>query len=130
MVAFLSRWAITAAALAVAAQLIDGIWFEGASRGQAELEDKVLPLLLVALIACAVTAWVKPVLTLLSIPFILVTLGLFLIVLNALLLLFTQWLAGFVDVGFQVEGFWAAVWGSIIISVTTWILDALVGVDE
>ncbi|GAA1516190.1 phage holin family protein [Nocardioides humi] len=130
MLAFLSRWAITAAALAVAAQLIDGIWFEGADSGRAELEDKILPLLLVALISCAITAWVKPLLTLLSIPFILVTLGLFLIVLNALLLRLTAWLADLVDIGFHVDGFWAAVWGSIIISVTTWFLDALVGVDD
>ncbi|MBU2694120.1 MULTISPECIES: phage holin family protein [Pimelobacter] len=130
MLAFLSRWAITAAALAVAAQLLGGIWFEGADSGRAELEDKILPLLLVALISCVVTAWVKPVLTFLSIPFILVTLGLFLIILNALLLRFTAWLAGLVDIGFHVSGFWAAFWGSIIISITTWFLDALVGVDD
>ncbi|WP_408897076.1 phage holin family protein [Nocardioides sp. R1-1] len=130
MLAFLSRWAITAVALAAAAQLIDGIWFDGATAGRAELEDKVLPLVLVALISCAITAWVKPLLTLLSIPFILVTLGLFLIVLNALLLRLTAWLADLVDLGFHVDGFWPAVGGSIIISVTTWLLDALVGVDD
>lgn len=130
MLAFLSRWAITAAALAVAAQILDGIWFEGADTGRAELEDKILPLLLVALISCAITAWVKPVLTFLSIPFILVTLGLFLIILNALLLRFTAWLADLVDIGFHVDGFWPAVWGSIIISITTWFLDALIGVDD
>ena len=130
MLAFLSRWAITAAALAVAAQLIDGIWFKGATEGSAELDDKILPLVLVALISCAVTAWVKPLLTLLSIPFILLTLGLFLIVLNALLLRLTAWLADVVDIGFHVDGFWAAVWGSIIISVTTWFLDAIIGFDD
>lgn len=130
MIAFLSRWAITAAALALAAQLLDGIWFEGATEGSAELEDKIVPLLVVALISCAVTAWVKPVLTILSIPFILVTLGLFLVVLNALLLRFTAWIADGVDLGFHVDGFWPAVWGSIIISITTWVLDAIVGVDD
>lgn len=130
MIAFLSRWAITAAALALAAQLIDGIWFEGATRGRAEIEDKLVALVVVALISCAITAFVKPVLTILSIPFILVTLGLFLIVINALLLRFTAWLADGVDLGFHVDGFWPAVWGSIIISITTWFLDAMVGVDE
>ncbi len=130
MLAFLSRWAITAGALAVAAWLIGGIWFEGADSGRAEVEDKILPLLLVALISCAVTAFVKPLLTLLSIPFILVTLGLFLVVLNALLLHFTAWLADLFDLGFHVEGFWPAVGGAIVISVTTWFLDALVGVDD
>lgn len=130
MLAFLSRWGITAAALAIAAQLIDGIRFDGVSDGRAEIEDKIVPLLLVALIACAVTAFVKPVLTLLSIPFILVTLGLFLLVLNALLLLLTAWLADLVDLGFHVDGFWPAVGGAIIISITTWLLDAFVGVED
>ena len=131
MLRFLSRWAITAAALALAAQLIDGIWFEGPRSGQAELEEKIVPLLIVALISCAITIFVKPILTLLSIPFILVTLGLFLIVLNAGLLLFTEWLADEVlGIGFHVAGFWPAVGGAIIISITTWFLDALVGVED
>ena len=130
MLTFLSRWAITAAALAIAAQLVAGISFTGATEGRAEFTDKIVPLLLVALISGAVTALVKPVLTLLSIPFILVTLGIFLIVLNALLLRLTAWLADAVGIGFQVDGFWPAVWGAIIISVMTWFLDAMVGVDD
>jgi putative membrane protein len=130
MTAFLARWVITSVALALAAQVMDGIWFEGPANGQAELEEKLLPLIGVALISCAVTAFVKPILTVLSIPLILLTLGLFLLVLNALLLMFTAWLADLVDVGFHVDGFWPAVGGAIIISVTTWILDAIVGVDD
>ena len=130
MFAFIARWAITCVALALAAQVMDGIWFEGARSGQAELEDKLLPLIGVALILSVVTAFVKPVLVILSIPFILLTLGLFLLVLNALLLMFTGWVADLLDVGFHVDGFWTAVGGSIIISVTTWVLDAIVGVDE
>lgn len=130
MIAFLSRWAITAAALAVAAELIHGIWFRGVDTGFEEIEDKIVPLLLVALISCAVTSFVKPVLTFLSFPFILLTLGLFLLVLNALLLNVTEWLAGLFDIGFHVDGFWPSIGGAIIISVTTWILDAFVGVDD
>ena len=130
MVAFLARWAITSVALALAAQLMDGIWFEGPARGQAELEEKLLPLIGVALILSLVTVFVKPVLMILSIPFILLTLGLFLLVLNALLLMFTGWVADLFDIGFHVDGFWSAVGGAIIISITTWILDALVGVEE
>jgi putative membrane protein len=130
MTAFLARWVITSVALALAAQVMDGIWFEGPANGQAELKEKLLPLIGVALISCAVTAFVKPILTVLSIPLILLTLGLFLLVLNALLLMFTAWLADLVDVGFHVDGFWPAVGGAIIISITTWILDAIVGVDE
>lgn len=130
MIAFLARLLITAAAVALAAQVFDGIWFDGPDEGQREIEEKILPLLVVALISCVVTAFVKPVLTLLSIPFILLTLGLFLLVLNALLLFFTEWLAGLFDLGFHVEGFWTAVGGALVISITTWILDALVGVGD
>ena len=130
MLAFLSRWVITAAAVALAAQLIDGIWFTGPRNGQAEIEHKIVPLLVVALISCAITFLVKPVLLFLSFPFILLTLGLFLLVLNALLLRLTAWFADVVDIGFRVDGFWPAVGGAIIISITTWFLDAMVGVEE
>jgi putative membrane protein len=109
---------------------MDGIWFTGPDSGQAELEEKLLPLLGVALILSLVTAFVKPVLVILSLPFILLTLGLFLLVVNALLLMFTGWVADLFDVGFNVDGFWPAVGGAIIISVTTWILDAIVGVED
>jgi putative membrane protein len=130
MLAFLARWAITSVALALAAQVMDGIWFNGPHHGEAELKHKLLPLIGVALILALVTVFVKPVLVVLSIPFILLTLGLFLVVVNALLLMLTGWLADLFDVGFHVEGFWPAVGGAIIISITTWILDALVGVDD
>lgn len=130
MFEFLARWVITSVALALAAQVMGGIWFEGATSGRAELDDKLLPLIGVALIACVVTAFVKPVLTILSIPFILVTLGLFLLVINALMLLLTAWFADLFGVGFHVEGFWPAVGGSIVISITTWVLDAMVGVEK
>ena len=130
MTRILARWAITAAAIAFAAWLFDGIWFRGPTHGTAELQHKIIPLLIVAAIATVVTAWVKPVLTILSIPLILLTLGIFLLVLNALMLKFVAWLSGLVDLGFHVNGFWTAVWGSIVISIVTWILDALVGPDE
>ncbi len=52
------------------------------------------------------TSLVKPVLTLLSFPFIIVTLGLFLLVINAAMLLLTGWLAEQLDIGFRVDGFW------------------------
>ena len=130
MTRILARWAITAAAIAFAAWLFDGIWFKGPTHGSAELQHKIVPLLIVAAIMTAVTAWVKPVLTLLSIPLILLTLGIFLLVLNALLLKLVAWISGLFDLGFHVNGFWTAVGGSIVISITTWILDALVGPDE
>jgi putative membrane protein len=53
-----------------------------------------------------------------------------LLVVNALLLLLTGWIADLLDVGFHVDGFWPAVGGAIIISITTWILDAIVDVGD
>jgi putative membrane protein len=124
---FLSWLVTTAIALAVATLLVDGIYFDGPVHGQAEIEHKLVPLLVVALILGVITSLVKPVLTVLSIPFIIVTLGLFLLVINAVLLKLTSWVAGQLDVGFHVERFWPAVGGALIITVVTWIVDGLVG---
>jgi putative membrane protein len=128
-VRFLTWLVTTAVALAVAAWLIDGIRFTGPSHGEAELKHKIVPLLLVALILGVVTSFVKPVLTILSIPFIIVTLGLFLLVINAMMLKLTSWLADKLDIGFHVEGFWPAVGGAIVITIVTWIVDGLIGPD-
>jgi putative membrane protein len=70
---------------------------------------------------------VKPILTFLSIPLIVVTLGLFLVIINAAMLKLTSWLADKLDIGFHVEGFWPAVWGAIVITVVTWIVDSVIG---
>jgi putative membrane protein len=127
VVRFLSWLVTTALALAVATLLIDGIYFEGPVHGQEELEHKLVPLLLVALILGVITSFVKPILTILSIPFIIVTLGLFLVVINAGMLMLTSWLADKLDIGFHVTGFWPAVGGAIVITVVTWIVDGLIG---
>ena len=126
---FLTWLVSNAIALAVAAWAFDGIWFEGAGHGTAEIRDKLVPLLVVALILGVVSSFVKPVLKILSIPFIIVTLGLFLLVINAAMLMLTSWLAGLLDVGFHVDGFWTAVGGAIVITVVDWIVDGLIGRD-
>ena len=124
-------WLITnAIALAVAAWLVDGIRFTGPRQGTAELEEKWLPLLIVALILGLVTAFVKPLLKLVSFPFIILTLGLFLLVINALMLMLTGFLAEQLDIGFRVTGFWPAVYGAIVITIVTWIVDAAIGGDD
>ncbi len=124
---FLTWLATYAVALAAAAWLLDGISFTGATHGSAEVTDKLVPLLVVAAILGVITSFVKPVLKVLSFPFILLTLGLFLLVINALLLLLTGWVAGQLDVGFHVDGFWTAVGGAIVITVVTWAVDGVVG---
>jgi putative membrane protein len=125
-------WLLTnAAAVAVAAWLLDGIRFAGPSRpfGE-EAQEKIVPLLLVALILGLVTMFVAPVVKVLSIPFIILTIGLFLLVINALMLMLTAWIAGKVDLGFHVDGFWTALVGSIIITLVTWLIDATVLDDD
>ena len=120
----------TAAAVAVAAWLLDDIWFEGADTGTAELGDKVVPLLVVSLILGAVSVFVEPVVKFLSLPFIVLTIGLFLLVINALMLLLTAWIAGRLDVGFHVDGFWAALLGSLVITLVNGFIDIAVLEDD
>jgi putative membrane protein len=121
-------WLLTnAVALAAACQLLSGIRFDGASHGSAELSDKIGPLLFVALIMGLVNAVVRPVVKVLSLPLVLLTLGLFLLVINALMLFVTEGLAGLFDLGFHVDGFWTAVGGAIVITVVTWLVQLAVG---
>ena len=127
----LVTWLVTnALALAAATWLLDGIRFTGPSEGPAELQHKLVPLLVVAAVLGVLTAVVKPVLKLLSMPFILLTLGLFLLVINAVVLLLTGLLAEALGTGFRVEGFGSAVAGAVVITVATWLVDAVLGRDE
>lgn len=113
--------AVNALALAAATALLDGIELSARST-----EDQVVTLVLVALVFGVINAVVAPVVKLLSLPFIIVTLGLMLLVINALMLMLTGWVADRLDLGFRVDGFWTAVLGAIVITVATWILDAVV----
>ncbi len=119
---FIGWLATNAVALAVAAWLFAGIGFGGS-----DWQEKFWPLLFVALILGIVNSFVSPILKLLSIPFIILTLGLFLLVINALMLLFTEWLAGLFDIDFYVDGFWNAVGGAIVITIVTWAVGLLFG---
>jgi putative membrane protein len=111
---------VNALALAAAAWLLDGIDVAGDTT-----TDEAITLVLVALIFGVVNAVVEPIVKILSIPFIILTLGLFLIVINALMLMLTDWISGLFDLGFTVDGFWTAVLGGIIITIATWILEAV-----
>ena len=117
---FLIWVVVNALALAAAAWLIDDIRVEGKTT-----QDQIITLVLVALIFGVINAIVAPVVKLLSLPFILLTLGLFLIVINAAMLLLTGWLSQQFGLGFEVDGFWTAVLGAIVITIATWILEAV-----
>ena len=114
-------WLLTyAAGLAVAAWLLAGIYFDGPADGQAEIQEKIVPLFVVALILGLVSTFIEPVLKLISLPFIILTLGFLLLVINALMLLLTARLADAFDLGFHVDGFWNALLGSIIVTIVGW----------
>lgn len=117
---FVVKTIANAGALAVAIWLIGNITLEGGSTGR-----KALTLILVALIFGLVNSLVKPVVQLLTFPLFILTLGLITLVVNALMLLLTSWLADVVDLSFHVEGFWTAVHGGLIISVVSWALNVV-----
>jgi putative membrane protein len=129
-VRFVTWLLATAAGVAVATWMVGGIYFTGPTSGQAELSHKVLPVLGVALILGFVSNFVKPVVTFFSIPFIIFTIGLFLLVINALMLMLTAWIAGGLGIGFHVVGFWNALWGAIVITVVNWFIDVVVLEDD
>ena len=128
----IAAWLLTnAAAVAVATWLLDEIRFDGPVEPfGSEVQEKVLPLLGVALILGLVTVFVEPVVKIFSLPFIVLTIGLFLLVINALMLLLTDWIAGQADLGFHVDGFWTALLGAVIITVVTGFIDVAVLDDD
>ena len=117
---FLLRLIASAAALAIATWILSDITLTASSTLR-----EALVLLVVALIFGVLNAIIKPILTFLSIPLLLITLGLFLLVINACMLLLTSWLAELLDIGWHVEGFWTAVIGAIIVSVVSFVLNAV-----
>lgn len=111
----LLRWLISAAAVAAAAYLLPGIRLEGG----------FVDLLVVALVLGLVNALVRPVLRWLACGLIVLTLGLFLLVINAVLLLLAAWLARSFGIGFYVDGFGTAIVGSVLISLVSFVLSLL-----
>jgi putative membrane protein len=70
------------------------------------------------------------VVALLSLPLYILTLGLFFLVVNALMLMLTGWITSFTDYGLQVDGFWNALLGGLIIAIATWLVQLLVPGDQ
>ena len=117
---FLIRVLASAAALAVATAVVPGIELTTGS-----VTSKVLTLIAVALIFGVINAILKPIIKIVGCLFYILTLGLIALVVNALLLWLTSWLAGKLNLPWHVTGFWPAFWGALIISVVTWLLSIL-----
>jgi putative membrane protein len=120
MRSLLIRWLINTLALYVAVQVVPGVEYHGGAMG----------LVIVAAIFGLVNALLRPLLTLLTCPLVLVTLGLFLFVINALMILFTGWVSSRFDLGFSVAGFWPAFWAGLLISLVSLVLSVMVGEKE
>jgi len=119
---FLIRVLASAAALAVATAVVAGIELTTAS-----VTSKVLTLLAVALIFGVINAVLKPIVKIVGCAFYILTLGLIALVVNALLLWLTSWLADKLNLPWHITGFWPAFWGAIIVSVVGWLLSILIG---
>jgi putative membrane protein len=112
MTGFLLRVAIVALGLWLATYLLPGLYFEGPGT-----------LLAAALLLGIVNAIVRPIAVLLTLPLTLLSLGLFLLVINAAMLGLVALLLS----GFQISGFWTAVGGALIVSLTSWVASGLIG---
>lgn len=122
---FLAWLVSQAAALGISVWLLGGLHLQGSSTG-----DRLWRLLVVACILGVVSAVVKPLVQLLSLPVIILSLGLFLFVINGLMLLLVSHISGSLHLGFHVDGFWAAVWGSIVITLVGWVVDRVMARDD
>ncbi len=126
---------VVAVALWVATKFVTGITLgagdssEPLISGLSENANKALTLVAVALIFGIVNAVIKPIIKTVGCAFYVLTLGLIALVVNALLLLLTSWIAGQVGLAFNVAGFVAAFWGAIIIAVVSWLLNLILGDD-
>ena len=113
------RWCINAVALLAAAFVVPGIHLSAS--GRAGFNEWVT-LAIVAAIFGVINAIIRPVVVLLTLPLTIITLGLFVFVVNALMLMLTSRLARAFDLGFRVDGFGAALLGALVIAVVSFIL--------
>jgi len=112
--AFIQRWVISTLAVLVATYVVPGIKF-------GDWRD----LLVATLVLGLLNTFLRPLLLLLSLPLLVFTLGLFTIVINALLLLLVSVLLGADN--FRVDGFWSAFWGALVISIVSLLLNSITG---
>jgi len=113
---FFIRLLVNAAALWFASEIVPGVTFSGGP----------MPLLGVALVFGVVNALIGPVAKILTFPLIILTLGIFALVINGLMLWLTSSLSSALGLGFHVSGFWPAFWGALVVSLVSAILSLLV----
>jgi putative membrane protein len=109
---FIIRLLVNAAALFVATRVVPGVTYAG----------DAVPFLGVALVFGIVNAFIRPVAKLLTFPIIILTLGIFSLIVNGLMLWLTSALSGALGLGFHVSGFWAAFFGALVVSIVSLLL--------
>jgi putative membrane protein len=108
---------LNAVAVWIATLLVGGVDVTARTTG-----GKIATLLVVGAVFGLVNAVIKPVAQLLSLPLIILTLGLFALVVNALLFWLTAVVSGALGAPFEVDGFWSAFWGAIVVGLVSWLL--------
>jgi putative membrane protein len=116
---------VNAVALWVAVVLVGGVDIDARTTA-----GKLGTLLVVAVIFGLVNAVLRPIVLVLSCPLIILTLGLFALVANALLFWLTAAVSNALGAPFHVDGFWAAFWGALVVSIVSWLLSLFVRRDE
>lgn len=120
---FLIRVGVNGVALWVAALVLPGI---NLAEGDVGWGRKLWTIFFVAVIFGVVNAIIKPIAQLLSLPFIVLTLGLFIFIVNAFMLQLTEWVSGWLDLSFSIDQFfWDAIFGAIIITLVSWVLNVV-----
>ena len=122
---FLIRLAVNSVAIWLTSLFLDGV-----SLTERDGWDMVLVVGVVGLVFTVGNLIVKPVVSLFALPLTILTLGLFTFVINALMLLLTGWLTSFAEWGLVIDGFWWALLAGLIISIITWILNAILSTDR
>jgi putative membrane protein len=118
MLSFFLTWIVAAVSLVITAYIVPGITVAS------------FPAAMVAAVFIGlVNAFVRPIITLLTLPLSILTLGLFLFVVNAISLSLASWLAGAFDIGFKVSGFWPALFGSIVLSFVSGLIGRFVNAN-
>lgn len=121
----LIRVVTTAIALWVATLIVSGIDLTTASTPK-----KVGTLIAVAIVFGLINAFLKPIVKTLGCVFYIITLGLFALVVNGLLLWLASWASGKMNLPFHVSGFWPAFWGAIVVGIVSWLLNLFVHDDK
>ncbi len=114
------RVMINAVSIAVAVKLVDGLIFNG----------EWWKMIFIGVIFGLVNSLIKPVVKLFTFPLIILTLGLFTLIVNALMLAITAALSGPLHLGFRINGFWPAFWGALIISIVSFLLSWFSGIER